>query len=55
MNEALKRLKEEYADKFAQVFKSITADNGSEFSELSSIEVPIYFAHPLFILGKRNE
>ena len=46
VNEALKILKEQYADKFAQVFKSITADNGSEFAELSSIGVPVYFAHP---------
>ena len=43
---ALEILKEQYGDKFAQVFKSITADNGSEFAELSSIEVPVYFAHP---------
>ena len=46
VNEALKILKEQYADKFAQVFKSITADNGSEFAELSSIGVPVYFTHP---------
>ena len=30
----------------SQIFKSITADNGSEFAELSSIGVPVYFAHP---------
>lgn len=46
VNEALKILKEQYADKFAQVFKSITADNGSEFADLSEIGVPVYFAHP---------
>ena len=46
VNEALKILKEKYADKFAQVFKSITADNGSEFAKLSEIGVPVYFAHP---------
>ena len=28
-------LREEYGDKFGEVFKTITADNGSEFSELS--------------------
>ena len=28
-----------------QVFKSITADNGSEFATLSEIGVPVYFAH----------
>ena len=46
VNEALKILKEKYADKFTQVFKSITADNGSEFAKLSEIGVPVYFAHP---------
>ena len=46
VNEALETLKEEYGDKFNQVFKSITADNGSEFANLSSIGVPVYFAHP---------
>ena len=46
VTEALKSLKQYYGDKFAQVFKSITADNGSEFANLSSIGVPIYFAHP---------
>lgn len=46
VNEALKTLKERYGDKFSQVFKSITADNGSEFANLSSIGVPVYFAHP---------
>ena len=45
-NEALETLKEEYGDKFNQVFKSITADNGSEFANLSEIGVPVYFAHP---------
>ena len=43
-------LREEYGEEyFSDVFKSITADNGSEFAELSSIEewgTAIYFAHP---------
>ena len=47
VKEALKSLKEQYGDKFTQVFKSITADNGSEFANLSEIGVPVYFAHPL--------
>ena len=46
VTEALKNLKQQYGDKFTQVFKSITADNGSEFANLSSIGVPVYFAHP---------
>ena len=47
---AMEVLREEYGDKFfSKVFKSITADNGSEFSRLSELEaygVSIYFAHP---------
>lgn len=43
-------LKNRYGELFAEVFKSITADNGSEFSELSSIlesyRSEAYFAHP---------
>ena len=35
---------------FSQVFKSITSDNGSEFSDLATLEVEtdtrIYFTHP---------
>ena len=46
VTEALKNLKQQYGDKFTQVFKSITADNGSEFAKLSEIGVPVYFAHP---------
>lgn len=44
--EALEKLKQYYGDKFTQVFKRITADNGSEFASLSKIGVPVYFAHP---------
>ena len=43
------RLREEYGSKFSEVFKSITADNGTEFTDLSSIEqygTKVYFAHP---------
>jgi IS30 family transposase len=47
---ALKTLANEAGDLFSTVFKSITADNGSEFSELASLEeitgTSIYFAHP---------
>ena len=42
--------REEYGeDKFSEVFKTITAYNGSEFEDLKSLEewgVQIYFAHP---------
>lgn len=36
-------------ESFSIVFKTITADNGTEFSELSNLEkygVLVYFAHP---------
>jgi len=48
--EALKTLAMDAGDLFSTVFKSITADNGSEFSKLSNLEeitgTIIYFAHP---------
>ena len=46
---AMEVLREEYAECFNEVFKTITADNGDEFAELSTLEkygVKIYFAHP---------
>ena len=47
---ALEVLREEYGkEHFAEIFKTITADNGSEFERLSELEawgVGIYFAHP---------
>jgi len=43
-------LKACYGELFGEVFKSITADNGSEFSELSTIlenlKSEAYFTHP---------
>ena len=42
-------LREEYEEKFSTVFKTITADNGTEFSELSNLEKYgslVYFTHP---------
>ena len=39
-----------YGDKFSQIFKTITSDNGSEFAELAKLEdntkTKVYFAHP---------
>jgi IS30 family transposase len=47
VQEALHRLADQAGELFPQVFKSITADNGSEFSELSSFPYSdVYFAHP---------
>ena len=49
MMEAMAQLKAEYGDRFAQVFQTVTADNGSEFGMLSELKedgVKVYFAHP---------
>lgn len=47
---AMEVLREEYGDEhFAAIFKTITADNGSEFERLSELEswgTDVYFAHP---------
>ena len=47
---ALEVLIDEYGEeRFAEIFKTITADNGSEFERLSELEVlgtDVYFAHP---------
>lgn len=47
---AMVTLREEYGEEhFKEMFKSVTADNGSEFSRLSKLEeygVSVYFAHP---------
>ncbi|MCG0276221.1 MAG: IS30 family transposase [Thermosediminibacteraceae bacterium] len=46
VDEALKRLKSQYGPIFSRVFKSITADNGSEFVNLNVHGIEIYYAHP---------
>ena len=46
---AMEVLREEYGEKFFTVFKTITSDNGTEFSELINLEkygVLVYFTHP---------
>ena len=46
---AMEVLREKYGEIFSSVFKPITADNRTEFSELSNLEkygVLVYFAHP---------
>jgi len=49
INEALSKVFSWFGDKAAAVFKTITADNGSEFANLSDIEnmgTKVYFTHP---------
>lgn len=49
VNAAMAALREEYGERFSQVFRTITVDNGSEFAEFSAVEqwgTKVYFAHP---------
>ena len=49
VDEALDKLFETFGDKYFEVFKTITSDNGSEFANLSRLEdkgIGIYFTHP---------
>lgn len=48
VGEALQHLREIYGKDFTDIFKSITSDNGSEFSKLTEQlpDVKIYYAHP---------
>ena len=46
---AMKVLRDEYGERFGQVFKTITVDNGSEFAEFAQVAqwgTEVYFAHP---------
>lgn len=46
---AMEQLRAQYGDRFSQVFRSITTDNGNEFAAFSAFEAlgtDIYFAHP---------
>ncbi len=46
---AMFQLKEEYGDLFSEVFKTITLDNGTEFSDFVKVEAwgtQVFFAHP---------
>ena len=50
VNSALTKLKEIYGDKLANIFKSITSDNGTEFSRLEDTfkeyGTQVYYTHP---------
>ena len=46
---AMAELQVEFGDKFSQVFKTITVDNGSEFADFAKVETwgtKVFFAHP---------
>ena len=47
--EAMTSLRDQFGDRFSQVFKTITLDNGSEFADFAQLEAwgcQVYFAHP---------
>lgn len=47
--DAMRQLYDEFGSRFSQVFRTITTDNGSEFSAFSEMEAygtQVYFAHP---------
>jgi IS30 family transposase len=50
--EALAEIRQEYGDKFSEIFKTITGDNGQEFADLSLLEeltnnnTKVFFTHP---------
>jgi len=49
VNKSMEKLRETYGAKFNKVFKTITADIGSEFEKLSAIKkwgTKVYFTHP---------
>lgn len=49
VDEALDELLEAFGDKYCEIFKTITSDNGAEFANLSRLEdkgIGIYFTHP---------
>ena len=49
MQTAIKNVICYFGERYRDVFKSITADNGSEFallSELKDLGIPVYFTHP---------
>lgn len=47
--EAMTSLKDFYGERFSEVFKTITVDNGTEFTDFAQLEqwgTKVYFAHP---------
>ena len=50
VKEVLASIKLQFAQNFNVMFKSLTSDNGSEFSDSAGIEkkfgIPVYYAHP---------
>jgi len=56
VREGLEVLRRQYGSLFPKVFRSITSDNGSEFSSLTELfkEGKVYFTHPYSSGGERG-
>ncbi|ADQ13548.1 IS30-like element ISHahy11 family transposase [Halanaerobium hydrogeniformans] len=46
VDQAIKKLKVQYSNVFNKLFKTITADNGTEFTNLHNHDINVYYAHP---------
>lgn len=48
VGKGIKQLKSLYGERFNEIFKTVTSDNGSEFTKLSEqlSETKVYYAHP---------
>lgn len=46
VNNVIEILKLRYKDKFYDIFKTITCDNGSEFSKLHKVHNKVFYCHP---------
>lgn len=48
VGKGIKQLKSLYGERFKEIFKTVTSDNGSEFAKLSEqlSETKVYYAHP---------
>ena len=55
ISEALRKMLAYFSEQYSSVFKTITADNGSEFADLSLVEngnTKVYFTHPYSLCEK---
>lgn len=57
--DGFEKVRKYFGSKFSDVFKSITTDNGSEFTELSNLEkgskTLVYYAHPYSLWEKGSK
>lgn len=56
VSDALNRVRSLFGKQFSQAFKTITGDNGSEFANLSTLEIEtdtkVYFTHHIHLLKR---